>query len=319
MVNMGRNAPFIISNMMRLIFVLLFTSMTSVIFSQKEIPLYEGKVPNSRTPGKEQTVTYNKEAGGLMYNVSDPTLTIYLPPADKAGDAAVIICPGGGYHLLVTGREGSDIALEFNKLGVAAFVLKYRLPDDRIMVDKSVGPLQDAQRALQIVREGAAGWNINPDKIGIMGFSAGGHLASTAGTHFEKALIENKSMTSLRPDFMILVYPVISLSDSLCHAGSREYLLGKNPSAEQIRFFSNDLYVNEITPPSFLILADDDSVVKPENSIIFYEALRRNGVPAEMHIYETGEHGFLKDPPFEEWFGRCCFWMKSNGWLQVSE
>ena len=301
--------------MIRLIFVLLFLSIAPATFAQKEIPLYNSKIPNSKAPRNELKVTYNKEADGLVYNVSDPTITVFLPAAETANGTAVIVCPGGGYHLLVIDREGSAIAREFNKRGVAAFVLKYRLPDDRIMTDRSIGPLQDAQRALQAVREGAADWNINPDKIGIMGFSAGGHLASAAGTHFEKSLIENKRNTSLRPDFMILVYPVISLSDSLCHPGSREYLLGKNPSAEQIRFFSSNLNVSKTTPPSFLILAGDDSVVNPENSLIFYKALRRNGVSAEMHIYETGEHGFLKNPPFEEWFGRCCFWMKSNGWL----
>ena len=128
-------------------------------------------------------------------------------------------------------------------------------------------------------------------------------------------LIDNKTGISLRPDFMILVYPVISFSDSLGHIGSREYLLGKNPSEKQIRFFSNELQVTKTTPPAFIILAGDDTVVKPENSLRFYDALKRNGVAAEMHIYSSGEHGFLKTPPFEEWFGRCCFWMKSNGWI----
>ena len=304
---------------MRLLLTILSSVLTALCSAQNEIPLYDGKIPNSKDPDNAIGVIFNNEADNIAFNISIPTITVFLPPIEKANGTAVIVCPGGGYHVLVIEREGRKIAREFNKLGIAAFVLKYRLPDDRIMADKSIGPLQDAQRALQIVREGSAAWNINPDKIGIMGFSAGGHLASSSGTHFEKPLIENKHMTSLRPDFMILVYPVISFSDSLCHAGTREYLLGKNPSAEKIRFFSNDLYVDQITPTSFLILAGDDSVVKPENSIIFYEALRRNGVPAEMHIYETGEHGFLKNPPFEEWFGRCCFWMRSNGWLQMPE
>jgi acetyl esterase/lipase len=212
-------------------------------------------------------------------------------------------------------REGREIATAFNRIGIAAFVLKYRLPDDRTMQDKSVGPLQDAQRAVQIVRERSAEWQINPEKIGIMGFSAGGHLAATAGTHYNNIEIENKKGTSLRPDFMILVYPVISFSDSLGHTGSREYLLGKNPDEKQIRFFSNEFHVNRSTPPAFIILAGDDSVVKPENSFVFYYELRKNAVNAEMHVYSKGEHGFLKEPPFEEWFGRCFFWLKSNGWL----
>ncbi len=292
----------------------LFFSITTLGFGQLEIPLYDGKIPNSKDPGNETGLTYNRETDNLTYNVSEPTISVFLPPVEKANGTAVIICPGGGYHVLVIGREGRDIAREFNKLGVAAFVLKYRLPDDRIMSDKSIGPLQDAQMAIQVVRERAGEWNIDAARIGIMGFSAGGHLAATAGTHFENALIDNIRGISLRPDFMILVYPVISFSDSLGHIGSREYLLGKNPSEEQIRFFSNDLQVKKTTPPAFIILAGDDTVVKPENSLRFYDALKRNGVAAEMHIYSSGEHGFLKEPSFEEWFGRCCYWMQSNGW-----
>lgn len=300
----------------RFILLIFFISLSNAVFSQKEMPLYTGNIPNAKETPDEEEIVFNNEVDTLAYKVSHPTLTVFLPPADKACGTAVVICPGGGYHVLLMTREGCDIAREFNKLGIAAFVLKYRLPDDRIMDDKSIGPLQDAQQAIMVVREHAGEWKIDPHRIGIMGFSAGGHLASTAGTHFEKSLIENKSSISIRPDFMILVYPVISLSDSLGHIGSREYLLGKNPAMEQIRRFSNDLQVNKLTPPAFLVLAGDDSVVKPENSLGFYNALKKNGIPAEMHIYQAGEHGFLKTPPFEEWFGRCCFWMKSNGWLE---
>ena len=290
-------------------------TLSVLCFAQTEIALYDGKIPNSKDPGSVTDVIFNNEIDNIAYNVSVPTLTAFLPSKETANGTAVIICPGGGYHLLVIGREGRDIAREFNRRGVAAFVLKYRLPDDRIMPDKSIGPLQDAQRAVQIVRERAGEWNVDPHRIGIMGFSAGGHLASTAGTHFENALIENKNGTSLRPDFMILVYPVISLADSLGHIGSRENLLGKNPSETRIRLFSNDLHVDKSTPPAFLILAGDDTVVKPENSFVFYKTLKKNGVDAEMHIYQSGEHGFLKVPPFDEWFGRCCFWMKTNNLL----
>ena len=289
--------------------------MTALCSAQNEIPLYDGKIPNSKDPGSATGVIFNNEVDEIVYNVSAPTITVFLPPKDKANGTAVIICPGGGYHLLVIEREGRSMAREFNKLGIAAFVLKYRLPDDLIMPDKSVGPLQDAQRAVQLVRENAGEWNIDPQKIGIMGFSAGGHLAATAGTHFENSYIDNKHGTNLRPDFMILVYPVISMTDSLGHIGSREFLLGKNPSDQQISLFSNQFHVGNNTPPAFLILPGDDSVVKPENSIVFYNALKKNGVSAEMHIYESGEHGFLKEPPFEEWFGRCCYWLKSNGWM----
>jgi acetyl esterase/lipase len=301
--------------MIRSSLISLFLCIALISMAQQEIPLYEGKIPNSKVPAKEQGITYNREADNLVFNVSEPTISIFLPPREKAIGTAVIVCPGGGYHVLVIDREGRDIARAFNKLGIAAFVLKYRLPDDRVMTDKSIGPLQDAQRAIEVVRQHAGEWNIDSHKIGIMGFSAGGHLASTAGTHFEKVLNDTKSGISLRPDFMILVYPVINLSDSLGHIGSREYLLGKNPTDNQIRYFSNDLQVTKATPPAFIILAGDDTVVNPENSLRFYDALKRNGVVAEMHIYSYGEHGFLKTPPFEEWFGRCCYWMKSNGWL----
>ncbi len=301
--------------MIRTIVVFLSALLATECFAQQEIPLYAGKIPGSKTPADARDVVFNREEEGLAFNVSIPTLTPFLPPRDKANGTAVIICPGGGYHVLVIGREGRDVALEYNRLGIAAFVLKYRLPDERIMTDMSTAPLRDAQRAIQIVRQRAAEWNIDPHRIGIMGFSAGGHLASTAGTHFKEALIENREDISLRPDFMILVYPVISFSDSLTHFGSREYLLGSHPSEKQISYFSNELHTDQGTPHTFLILAGDDTVVNPGNSIAFYEALRRNRVAAEIHIYETGEHGFLKKPPFDEWFGRCTFWLKSDGWI----
>ena len=300
--------------MIRFFLVSVFIPFAFLCSAQQEFPLYPDKVPNSITPHEKEEIVFNAEVDTLIYKVSNPTLTVFLPPKDKAVGSAVIICPGGGYHVLLITREGRNIAKEFNKRGVAAFVLKYRLPDDKIMIDKSIGPLQDAQRAIQIIRQRAGEWNINPEKIGIMGFSAGGHLAATAGTHFEKALIENKKGTSLRPDFMILIYPVISLTDSIGHIGSREYLLGKTPTPEQIRLFSNEYQVTKSTPPAFITLAGDDSVVPPANSMNFYNSLRKNSVKADLHVYSSGEHGFLKEPPFDEWFGRCCYWMKSNGW-----
>jgi acetyl esterase/lipase len=162
-----------------------------------------------------------------------------------------------------------------------------------------------------MVREKAEEWNVNPHKIGIMGFSAGGHLAATAGTHFDTSFIENPKGTSLRPDFMILVYPVISMTDSLTHKGSRGYLLGEDPGPDLIRQFSNEMHVTSSTPEAFLILSGDDTVVRPENSLVFYNALVKCGVRSEMHIYREGEHGFLEKPPFSEWFGRICFWMKT--------
>jgi acetyl esterase/lipase len=170
-----------------------------------------------------------------------------------------------------------------------------------------------------MVRQGADRWNIDPHKIGIMGFSAGGHLAASAGTHFNNALIDNNEGTSLRPDFMILISPVISFTDRIGHIGSRDTLLGKSHSDEQIRFFSNESNVCSSTPPTLMIHAGDDKVSPVANSLEFYEALRRNSVPAELHIYPRGGHDISCHDsslvPFEEWFGRCLYWMKSNGWL----
>ncbi|HEX5024217.1 MAG TPA: alpha/beta hydrolase, partial [Agriterribacter sp.] len=199
-----------------------------------------------------------------------------------------------------------------------AFVLKYRLPDKEKQKDPSIAPLQDAQQAVLLVRENARKWNIDPSKVGIMGFSAGGHLASTAGTHFEHALVTNDGKLSLRPDFMILIYPVISADPAIWHAGSFKNLLGEKPSAEQLFNYSNDKQVTTKTPPSFLVHASDDGGVKSENSIVFYQALVKNKVPAEMHIYQNGGHGFgmQNSTTKDEWMERCKNWLEANGWLK---
>lgn len=215
--------------------------------------------------------------------------------------------------MLLTKREGSDVARAFNRLGVTAFVLKYRLPDARIMDSPSLGPIQDAQQAIKTVRERAKEFGVRPDRIGIMGFSAGGHLASTAGTHFETRYIDETGKTSLRPDFMILINPVISFNDSTGHIGSRDNLLGKNSSPETIRLFSNELRVTWATPPAFLVHSGADIVVPASNSIGFYNALKKNGVDGALHIYSKGEHGFLSYPPFDIWFRDVVEWMRVEG------
>ncbi len=288
------------------LFIIALLSFSLTVYSQRVIPLYEGEIPNAIV-GKDKEVVTSTHVS----KVAHPTLTIYFPERGKSNGTAIIICPGGGYGGLVIKREGYDVAEKFAKIGVTAFVLKYRLPDDRIMSDKSIGPLQDAQQAILTVRKNAVDWDINPGKIGIMGFSAGGHLASTAGTHYDQVLIDNREKISVRPDFMILVYPVISFMDSITHMGSREKLLGKTASADLEKKYSNELQVTEDTPPTFLVHAGDDGVVPVENSLRFYEALRQNKVPTALHIYTKGGHGFLSYPPFEEWFGRSVFWMKS--------
>ncbi len=299
-------------------FILLsfFMLMKHTAVAQKVMPLYTDSIPNSRPSPDEETTTNN---GVLIINkVSRPTITAYLPPKSQANGTAVIICPGGGYSVLAAAHEGSDVAKEFVKQGVAAFVLKYRIPDDATMVNKEIGPLQDAQEAMKTVRERATEWNINPQRIGIIGFSAGGHLASTEGTHYGKAVIANANNTSLRPDFMILIYPVISFDDSIGHRGSRDNLLGKNPTKEKKKYYSNELQVTSDTPPTFLVHATDDDVVNVQNSLLFYNALRQHHVPVEMHIYQSGGHGFGMHVPKSKdlWMERCLNWMTVNSWLK---
>ncbi|HVK97744.1 MAG TPA: alpha/beta hydrolase, partial [Flavisolibacter sp.] len=270
------------------------------------IPLYHGKIPNVKGKGAEDRP--NKDSS-KFHRVVHPTLRIYLPEKRDEKRAAVIICAGGGYAELNIKREGYNVAEAFNKEGIAAFVLKYRLPDDNTNKNKTIAPLQDAQQAIKIVRDSAAAWNIDPGKIGIMGFSAGGHLASSAGTHYNDVLIPNKSKTNLRPDFMILVYPVISFSDAFGHIGSRNNLIGIKPSADSVYYFSNELHVTKETPPAFLVHAGDDKVVPVDNSLVFYKELNRHGINAAMHIYSRGGHGFGAEPQFQEWFGRCMNWL----------
>jgi len=293
--------------------ILILSLFMYQISNAQTIPLYKN-VPNSKSD-----INYKEKADtgadGIIRisKVSVPEITIFQPGNSSKKNPAVIICPGGGYSILAYNLEGTDVAKILNSWGVCAIVLKYRLPSDDIMKDKSIGPLQDAQRAIQYVRENADKLNIDPHKIGIMGFSAGGHLASTASTHFDTAVISNENNISLRPDFSILGYPVISFSDSLAHMGSRENLIGKHPSAEKINWFSNEKQVTKNTPPTFIVLAADDKGVKPGNSISYFEALLKNDVPAELHIYEKGGHGF--GTRVNNWMPVLEAWMKTNGFL----
>ncbi|UFH55420.1 alpha/beta hydrolase [Spirosoma sp. KNUC1025] len=278
--------------------------------AQEIIPLYEGTVPNA----KASDVQESGAESGVFKGVTKPTLEYFKPAPERASGAAVIIIPGGGYGVVVYNGEGVNTAKALAEKGVAAFVLKYRLPSDAIMPDKKIGPLQDAQQAIKLVRENAARWGINATKVGIMGFSAGGHLASTAATHFEKSYVDNGNNTSLRPDFQILVYPVISMRDSLTHNGSHDNLLGKNPSRQDVELFSNELQVRANTPPTYLTHAADDKLVDVDNSIAYFETLRRQKVPVEMHIYPKGDHGFIFRHP--GWMEPLFAWMKLNNWLK---
>jgi len=255
-------------------------------------------------------------APGIVYHVVNPLLEVYLPEKEKATGTAVIICPGGSYKVLTYQGEGVRTAKEFVKKGIAAFVLKYRLPDDSTMVDKATGPLQDAQQAIKILRENAEKWGIDNKRIGVMGFSAGGHLAATVATHFQKAVIENQNNTNLRPDFLILVYPVISMQDGLTHHDSRENLLGKNPAKETIDLYSNELQVDGNTPPAYITHAGDDKLVDVDNSIVFYEKLRHSNVSAELLIYPKGGHGFIFGLPVDDWMGPIYKWMQKFNWTK---
>jgi len=287
---------------MKTAFLLLLLFPVLHAWSQQEMPLYDnGSVPNSK-----------------VKNIDDPSLTVFLPQDKNPGKTAVIICPGGGYMRVSMGGEGIEVARWFNSIGIAAFVLKYRLPSDRTMLDKTIGPLQDAQRAIQIVRENADKWGINNTHIGILGFSAGGHLASTAGTHFTHSTIQNEKHTSLRPDFMVLVYPVISFADSICHMGSRERLIGTHPDSTTVLTYSNEKQVTSETPPAFIVHAEDDDGVPAVNSIYFYEALVKKRIPAELIVYPKGGHAFginNAGAGGDQWTDRLKSWLKANEWL----
>ncbi|MEI8074421.1 MAG: alpha/beta hydrolase [Bacteroidota bacterium] len=286
------------------------------IQAQTETNLYTGEIPNSK---RAENLEKNVTTDGILIisEISIPTYTVFQPAQKSAKKAAVIIFPGGGYAITASSHEGSDIAKSFNEVGVTAILIKYRIPSDRTMPNREIGPLQDAQQAILTVREHAAQWNIDPNKIGIIGFSAGGHLAATLGTHFEESLIPNPLKTSLRPDFMILGYPVISFQDSLTHMGSRDNLIGKNPSKAKKDFYSNELQITKNTPTSFLFHASDDGAVKVQNSILFYESCIAHGVKAELHIYQNGGHGFgLKGPITKDyWMISCKDWMRNNNLL----
>lgn len=295
----------------------LFVLLSYVINAnaQKEILLYEGTVLNSKPCAKKEV---NPTAGRVEGTIN-PSLFVYIPAVQDSMKTAVIVCPGGGYARLAIDHEGHAIAKEFNKRGITAFVLKYRNPiDSDCVVTKEVVAFQDAQQALKIVRERAAEFNINPNLLGIMGFSAGGHLTSTVITHFTTTVIENPNNTSLRPDFAVLGYPVISFQDSLTHMGSRNNMLGINPTKEKKDLYSNELQVTAQTPPTFLMHAADDKTVKVDNSILFYLALQKNKVKSEMHLFQSGAHGFGLNNKAEpiSWFNNVLVWMRANKFMK---
>jgi len=293
--------------------LMLFSAVTIARAQEKPMLLYPDGVPNAKPTPKTYVEKTDKD---WITKVSIPTITPYFPAKGTANGTAIVVYPGGAYAGLASAHEGRAIGEAFASFGVTAFVVKYRLPSDSIMIDKTIGPLQDAQQAVITVRRNASRWGINPNKIGIIGFSAGGHLASTEGTHFNKVLVDDKDNVSARPDFMMLIYPVISFGPQ-AHVGSRENLVGKTPSEDMVNLYSNEKQVTANTPPAFLIHAQDDDVVPVENSLLFYEACLKAKVKAEMHLFEEGGHGFglVDSKSKNRWIDWAKNWLSENGFL----
>tara|TARA_Y100000996_G_C22449219_1_gene613086 strand:+ start:103 stop:1020 length:918 start_codon:yes stop_codon:yes gene_type:complete len=281
--------------MSRIIAITIIVLANFQIHGQQKLFLWpDGLVPNQKQTNETEKVSETDII--LISNVQKPSIEIYLPSKSIRTGKAVVICPGGGYGILAYDWEGTDFAKLLNAKGIAAFVLKYRLPISSSIIDPKWAPLQDAQQALRLIRSKAKMWNINPNQIGIMGFSAGGHLASTLGTHYNKKTIVDSDNPlkhiSARPDFMALIYPVITFDKKYYHGGSKNNLIGKKASPLLINEFSNNLQVNSNTPPTFLVHSADDVGVPIKNSLLFYEALIKNNISAEMHLYPRGGHGY---------------------------
>jgi acetyl esterase/lipase len=295
--------------------IILIALFKTISYCQEtSLPIWNTPIPGSINVSfyLEKEVVKDGELQSTS-QVTTPLLYRYQPKKTVPNGSAILICPGGGYSHLTMYKEGKKVALWLNSLGITAFVLKYRMPTDLIMKDKSIGPLQDAQEAIRIIRRNAKEWNIDPDKIGVLGFSAGGHLASTLATHYLDKVYDADA-TSARPDFSILIYPVISMEDGITHNGSKVSLLGQNASKELIDKFSNEKRVGANTPKTFLVHASDDKVVPVENSINYYMNLIKYNVPVEMHLYEHGGHGFGLGTKgtHTEWPKACEKWLAEN-------
>ena len=290
--------------------ILLFALITGIAIAQnRTLKVWPNGAPNDNG----MTDPEEKYDGVRVRNVSEAEMYVFTPEAEINTGAAVVICPGGGYWIEAMDHEGYDIARFLQREGITGIVLKYRLPYGNHEV-----PSSDARQAIRIVRANAEEWGINPEKIGIAGSSAGGHLASTAGTVFDygnKESVDKTEQQSCRPDFMLLLYPVITMNEEFTHLGSRENLIGKGHNKELIRQYSNELNVSAETPPTFLVLADDDTAVPPRNSISFYSKLKEFDVPAELHIFQKGGHGFgirKNGIPADNWPNLFIDWLKAR-------
>jgi acetyl esterase/lipase len=307
--------------MKKRISILIFIFLNAFVingFSQTlTLKLWPDGIPGSKNdPSYAENIVTTDGRVTRATNVVTPDLTVFLPDPAKANGAAVMICPGGGYGTLAFDHEGNAIAKWLNDNGIAGIILKYRLPSDRIMTDKSIGPLQDAQEAMRVIRRHSAEWKINLKKVGVIGFSAGGHLASTISTHYAEKVYEVKDNTSARPDFSLLIYPVISMDTAITHRGSRNNLIGIDPTEKNVLRFSNEKQINGNTPPAFLVHSSDDKAVPVMNSIGYYLGLQKNGIPAELHIFQKGGHGYGLSPnggTESSWPGLCIRWLKAMG------
>ncbi len=273
----------------QLTFAFLLILSGSLSAQNQTIDLWKGQVPGAIPNENYQQKMDAADSWIEKKFFIEPTLNMYPAPAEKANSTAVIICPGVAFA-----HEGIAVARWFNSLGVTAFVLKYRLPDDAIMKDKSVGPVQDGQEGIRTVRRHAKEWGIDPHKTNIMGFSAGGHLTPTLSTHFNEKVYDPSDNTSARPDFSLLIYPVLSTDKDIAHMESRNNLLGENPSTEQVNRFSNEIQVSSEIPPAFLIHSMDDGIVPVQNSIGYALALEKHHIPCELHIYQSGGYGYVQ-------------------------
>ena len=305
-------------------FVLSQSKVISFYQETEKIKLYPEGV-SCQNDLKEKTEIDISGPGRFFKKVVEPEIWYYPSPTKSNDDkrAAVLVIPGGGYYFLAFDKEGTEIAKYLNSIGVSAFVLKHRVPFWESTDCRSQVALLDAQRAIRIIRNNSKKWHVDPNKIGVLGFSAGGHLASTLSTHhdngLERSKIKIERSISSRPDFTILIYPVVSMQDSpFSHMGSRKNLLGNVPSIERLNFFSNDLQVKADTPPALLIHTNEDKDVPAENSIFYYLALRKNNIPAALHIWEKGRHGLglgTDDIAFSNWPSVCKQWMIERGVL----
>ena len=281
------------------------------------LKLWPDGIPGSKTDASYiEKITTTDGRITRCEKVITPDLTVFLPAQEKANGAAVLICPGGGYGVLAFDHEGNAIARWLNDNGIAGIILKYRLPSDQIMIDKSIGPLQDAQEAMRVIRRNASDWKIDPKKVGVIGFSAGGHLASTISTHYAEKVYAVKDNISARPDFSLLIYPVVSMDTTITHRGTRNNLIGLNPTERNVYRFSNEKQIDPDTPPAFLVHSSDDKAVPVMNSIGYFSELQKNNIPAELHIFQKGGHGYglsANGGTESSWPGLCIRWLRAMG------